>query len=120
MTMTEHRLDVHRPSWSRPESYAEAVVDLDAIRHNTALLCAAAQGGLMAVVKANAFGHGAVPVARMALDSGASWLGVTSVLEALELREAGITAPVLAWMHLPDDDLRPVICHGIDLAVSSF
>ena len=73
----------------------------------------------MAVVKANGFGHGAVPVARTVLASGASWLGVTSVAEALELREAGITAPVLAWMHLPHDDLRPVIDHGIDLAVSS-
>lgn len=104
---------------TRHSSYAEAVVDLDAIRHNTALLKAATQGGLMAVVKANGFGHGAVPVARTALASGASWLGVTSVVEALELREAGIRAPVLAWLHLPGDDLSPVVRARIDLSVSS-
>src|SRR6476620_6505490 len=98
---------------------AEAVVDLGAIAHNTALLKAVTHGGLMAVVKANAFGHGAVPVDRTALATGASWLGVTSVPEAMELRTAGISAPVLAWMHLPYDDLRPVVCEGIDLAVSS-
>ena len=119
MTMTEPALDVRHAPWSQPDAYAEAVVDLDAIRHNTGLLSATARGGLMAVVKANAFGHGAVPVARTALAGGATWLGVTSVAEALELREAGITAPVLAWMHLPDDDLRPVIGHDIDLAVAT-
>jgi alanine racemase len=119
MTMTEQRLEVGSPPWLPSDSYAEAVVDLDAIRHNTALLSDAARGGLMAVVKANAFGHGAVPVARTALASGASWLGVTSVAEALELRNAGISAPVLAWMHLPDDDLWPVIDQDVDLAVSS-
>lgn len=97
----------------------EAVVDLDAIRHNTSLLSAAATGDLMAVVKANAFGHGVVPVARTALASGATWLGVTSVGEALELRAAGIDAPLLAWMHLPDDDMRPVVGNDIDLSVSS-
>lgn len=97
----------------------EAVVDLDAIWHNTSLLSATANGALMAVVKANAFGHGAVPVARTALASGATWLGVTSVTEALELRAAGIDAPVLAWMHLPDVDMRPVVANDIDLSVSS-
>ncbi len=119
MTMTERAVDLGHASWDRTDAYAEAVVDLDAIRHNTAILSSTARGGLMAVVKANAFGHGAVPVARTALASGATWLGVTSVAEALELREAGITAPVLAWMHLPDQGLRPVIGHDIDLAVAS-
>jgi alanine racemase len=58
---------------------AEAFVDLGAIAHNTAVLAKAAGGaGLMAVVKANGFGHGAAPVARTALEHGASWLGVTS------------------------------------------
>src|SRR6478752_8437265 len=98
---------------------AEAVVDLGAIAHNTALLKAVTHGGLMAVVKANAFGHGAVPVARTALATGASWLGVTSIAEALELRAADISAPVLAWMHLPQDDLTPAVRHDIDLSVST-
>ncbi|MEU9126853.1 alanine racemase [Kitasatospora sp. NPDC048540] len=99
--------------------YAEAVVDLAAVAHNTALLAAHTRGALMAVVKADGFGHGAVPVARTALAHGASWLGVTSTTEALALRAAGITAPVLSWMHLPDEDFTPALLAGIDLAVSS-
>src|SRR4051812_5928853 len=95
--------------------FAEAVVDLAAIAHNTAVLTEAARGGVMAVVKANGFGHGAVPVSRTALDAGASWLGVTSIAEGLELRAADISAPLLAWMHLPADDLAPVVRHAIDL-----
>ena len=105
------------PGWGG--SYAEAVIDLDAIRHNTALLSRAATGGLMAVVKANGFGHGAVQVARTALASGAGWLGVTSLAEAEQLRRARIEEPVLAWMHLPTDDVRAAIRHRIDLSVSS-
>ena len=53
----------------------------------------------MAVVKADAFGHGAVPVARSCLAAGASWLGVTRIGEGIELRRAGLTAPLLAWLH---------------------
>ncbi|GAA1217577.1 alanine racemase [Kitasatospora nipponensis] len=99
--------------------YAEAVIDLAAIAHNTEVLAAHARGALLAVVKADGFGHGAVPVARTALAAGASWLGVTSVREALELRAAGITAPVLSWLHLPDEDFAPALRAGIDLSVSS-
>ena len=69
-------------------------VDLDAIRANVASLCAvAAPAALLAVVKANGYGHGAVPVARAALDAGASWLGVARVEEGEQLRAAGIDAP---------------------------
>ncbi|MFJ1705879.1 alanine racemase [Kitasatospora sp. NPDC088346] len=99
--------------------YAEAVVDLAAVAHNTELLAARARGALMAVVKADGFGHGAVQVARTALAHGASWLGVTSTAEALALRAEGITAPVLSWMHLPDEDFTPALLAGVDLAVSS-
>src|SRR5882672_6385275 len=53
---------------------------------------------VMAVVKADAYGHGSVPAARAALAGGATWLGVAFVDEALTLRVAGITAPVLAWL----------------------
>ena len=89
-----------------PDARAEAVVDLAAIRHNVEVLLAAAAPGaaLMAVVKADGYGHGAVPVARAALAAGASWLGVCTLEEALQLRAAGIAAPVLCWLHLPDDD----------------
>ncbi|MEV6681697.1 alanine racemase [Streptomyces erythrochromogenes] len=99
---------------------SEAVVDLEAVAHNTRVLCARAPGSLMmAVVKADGFGHGAVQVARTALAHGADWLGVSSPAEALALREAGITAPVLAWMHVPDEDLTAVLRQEIDLSVAS-
>lgn len=81
-----------------------AVIDLAAIEHNAALLLRAASGAaLMAVVKANGFGHGSVEVARAALAGGATWLGVTSWAEARELRDAGIRAPILMWLYGPDD-----------------
>ncbi len=71
-------------------------VDLDAIRANVASLRAvAAPAALLAVVKANGYGHGAVPVARAALDAGASWLGVARVEEGEQLRDAGIDAPIM-------------------------
>jgi len=74
-----------------------AEVDLDAIAHNARGLKERAGEGteLMAVVKANAYGHGAVPVARTALENGASRLAVNRVLEGVELRQAGLTAPIL-------------------------
>ncbi|WP_425566515.1 alanine racemase [Pseudonocardia halophobica] len=101
---------------------AEAVVDLGAIRQNVALLSGSARESgaqTMAVVKADGYGHGAVEVGRAALAAGATWLGVCTIEEALELREAGITAPVLSWLHLPDDDFAPAIAADVDLSVSS-
>jgi alanine racemase len=99
---------------------AEAVVDLAAVRHNVEVLTAAAPGAaVMAVVKADGYGHGAVPVARAALDAGAAWLGVCTLDEALELRGDGIGAPVLSWLHLPDEDFAPAVAAGIDLSVAS-
>jgi alanine racemase len=98
---------------------AEAVVDLAAVAHNTRVLAGRAGTALMAVVKADAFGHGVVPVARTALAHGASWLGVTSSAEAARLREAGITAPMLSWLHLADQDFGASILSGVDLGVSS-
>jgi alanine racemase len=98
----------------------EAAVDLAAVRHNVAVLAAAAAGAAtMAVVKAEGYGHGAVPVARAALAAGATWLGVCTLDEALELRGAGIDAPVLSWLHLPDEDFAPAVAAGIDLSVAS-
>ncbi|TDC82880.1 alanine racemase [Micromonospora sp. KC606] len=98
---------------------AEAVVDLDAIARNTALLAGRTTARLMAVVKADGFGHGLVPVARTALAHGASWLGVTSCAEALQLRAAGVTAPILSWLHGHDEDFRAVVAAGVELSVAS-
>src|SRR3954467_2508554 len=81
-----------------------AVVDLDAVAANVAALRRAAGGAeLMAVVKADGYGHGMVPVARAALAGGADRLGVAHLREALELRAAAVDAPVLAWLTVPLD-----------------
>ncbi|PWR08196.1 alanine racemase [Micromonospora acroterricola] len=98
---------------------AEAVVDLGAIAGNVRTIASVVGTGLMAVVKADGFGHGAVPVARAALGAGAGWLGVTSAPEALALRAAGITAPTLSWLHRPDDDFGALIAAGVDIGVST-
>jgi alanine racemase len=100
-------------------SLAEAVVDLDAIRHNVAIIAAGTQAAVMAVVKADGFGHGLVPVARAALDAGATWLGVTSAAEALALRAAGLDAPTLTWLHRPDEDFTPLIEANVDVSAAS-
>jgi alanine racemase len=99
---------------------AEAVVDLDAIAHNVrALREHAGSAQVMAVVKADGYGHGAAPVARAALAAGAAELGVATVDEALALRANGITAPVLAWLHRPGTDFAPALRADVQIAVSS-
>jgi alanine racemase len=98
-----------------------AVIDLSAIRHNVrrvAELAAPAQ--VMAVVKADAYGHGALPVAKAALEAGATWLGTAHVTESLALRAAGITAPLLAWLHTSDTPFEEAIAAHIDLGVSGW
>ena len=92
-------------------------VDLSAVAANTALLAARATGRLMAVVKADGFGHGAVDVARTALTNGATSLGVTSLAEAWPLRDAGLDAPVLSWLNPVDADFATAVERRIDLAV---
>ena len=98
----------------------EAVVDLAAIRGNVATLKAGTRAQVMAVVKADGYGHGLLPSARAALDGGASWLGVAIVEEALALRADGITAPILAWLWTPGEDevIRRALSADIDLSVS--
>ena len=101
----------------------EAVVDLDAIRHNVAAM--KPEGvELLAVVKANAYGHGATEIAAAVLEAGASRLGVALVEEGLELREAGIEAPILILSECPpgaesaaiDADLTPTLYTGAGLS----
>ncbi len=107
--MTDAVPDV-RPTWGE--------VDLDAVRANTRRLAALAEpAALLAVVKADGYGHGAVPVARATLDAGASWLGVALVEEGTALRAAGLEPPVLvlseppaaAAGHVVDARLTPVV-----------
>jgi alanine racemase len=102
-------------------SRTEAVIDLAAIRHNVETLSARTSAEVMAVVKADGYGHGLLPSARAALAGGATWLGTAIIGECLQLRAAGITAPLLAWLWTPDEteDVRRAVEHGIDLSVSS-
>ncbi|MFU8873162.1 alanine racemase [Micromonospora sp. SL4-19] len=97
----------------------EAVVDLGAIAANLRTIAAMARTPLMAVVKADGFGHCAVPVARAAVAAGATWLGTTSAAEALELRDAGLTTPILSWLHPVDEDFGRLIDTRVDISVSS-
>lgn len=98
---------------------AEVRVDLGAIRANAALLASGTTAQVMAVVKADGYGHGAVPVARAALEGGASWLGVCTLPEALDLRKAGLTAPILAWLWMPGQEVPEAVAQDVDLGVSS-
>ena len=103
-----------------PGVLAEAVVDLGAIAHNVRVLREHAGGArVMAVVKADGYGHGATRVARTALAAGAAELGVATVDEALALRADGITAPVLAWLHPPGIDFGPALLADVEIAVSA-
>lgn len=94
------------------------VVDLNAIRHNVRVLRECAGVSLMAVVKANGYGHGIVPVARAALQAGAAWCGVACLPEAVTLREAGITAPILVMGYTPASLAHEAI--AFDLRVNLF
>jgi len=98
---------------------AEVRVDLDAIRDNVANLRARTTAELMAAVKADGYGHGMLPSARAALAGGATWLGVATLGEALELRAAGLTAPVLAWLHAPGMPLHEGVAADVDLSGAS-
>lgn len=99
---------------------AEAVVDLDAIAHNVRVMQEhAGSARVMAVVKADGYGHGATAVARTALAAGAAELGVATVGEALALRHDGITAPVLSWLNAPGTDYAAALRSGVEIAVSS-
>jgi alanine racemase len=103
-----------------PGVLAEAMVDLGAVEHNVRVLCEhAGRAQVMAVVKADGYGHGATRVARAALAAGAAELGVATVDEALALRADGITAPVLAWLHPPGIDFGPALLADVQIAVSS-
>jgi alanine racemase len=98
----------------------EAVIDLDAFRHNVRTLAALAKPAeTMLAVKADAYGHGMVPIARAALEAGATSLAVLDIPAALALRDAGITAPIFAWMHDPDALFGAAAEADIDLGISA-
>jgi alanine racemase len=101
------------------DSRAEVVVDLDAIAANVATLRERVGRPLMAVVKADGYGHGMVPAARAALAGGADSLGVAVVEEALALRAAGVTAPLLAWLNGPGEDFAAALTADVEVSVNA-
>ncbi|MGZ4549726.1 MAG: alanine racemase [Blastococcus sp.] len=101
------------------EPRAEVVVDLDAIAANTAALRERVGRPLMAVVKADGYGHGMLPAARAVLAGGADALGVAVIEEALSLRAAGITAPLLAWLNAPGEDYAAALVADVEVSVNA-
>ena len=107
-------------SWDVPPPQAEAVIDLDAYRDNLATLAACApNSALMAVVKADAYGHGMQQCAKAAREAGATWLGVATIAEALALRAAGDTGNLLCWLASPGVDFAAAIDAEIEVTASS-
>jgi len=91
----------------------------DAVAANVHRVREATGARIMAVVKADGYGHGALVVAESALAAGATWLGVTDVAEAVALREAGIEVPILSWLNPAGADACVAARHRIDIAVGS-
>ena len=119
----EHRLELYTEQrWDfLPRQRAWVEVDLDALAHNVGQIrgILAPAADLLAVVKADAYGHGAIGVAQTALQAGATWLGVATVVEGIELRRAGINAPILLLgaVHTPTEiqaiaqwQIQPTLC----------
>ncbi|MEN9517284.1 MAG: hypothetical protein RLZZ159_1150 [Actinomycetota bacterium] len=98
---------------------AEAIIDLSAIEKNIKKLLSHSGKPALAVVKADAYGHGLIPVANRAIKAGATWLGVALLEEAIALRESGVQAPILAWLTPVTDDFETALQNEIDLAVPS-
>ena len=99
----------------------QAIIDLSAIANNIRHLREiAAPAKFMAVVKADAYGHGMVQVARTAVAAGAQWLGTAHVSEGLALRAAGLDVPVLSWLHTPDTNFMAAVANEIDLGCSGW
>lgn len=109
----------------------ELIIDLDAIAKNLNTMRektvrAKADTGstikvsmVMAVVKADAYGHGMIPVAKKLEAAGADYLGVADISEALQLREAGIDLPILAWLHPAEENFIAAISSGVELGVAN-
>ena len=98
----------------------ELVIDLDAVVHNLDVMRSRAGGAMvMGVVKANGYGHGMIEIAKTLESAGVDYLGVADNEEALALREAGVTVPVLTWLQHPEDDFKAAVSANIDLGLSS-
>ena len=100
-------------------SRATAEVDLSAIAHNLKLIKEKTNSQVLAVVKADAYGHGLIPVAKAAVAAGADWLGTALLEEGLALRAAGVKTPLICWLTPIGEEFKLAITQDIDLSVSS-
>ena len=108
------------PTSSAPGAPSSAVVDLHAIESNVRVLREhAPTAELLAVVKADGYGHGLLPSARAARRGGATWLGTAQLGEALALRTGGVPGRLLSWLHVPGTDFAAAIDADIDVTVSA-
>ena len=98
----------------------EALIDTTAITENVRHLRRLTDSDVIAVVKADGYGHGAVRSANAALVGGANRIGVAEIAEGLALRRAGIDAPILAWLHAPGASFAEAAAAGLELGISSF
>jgi len=95
-------------------------INLDAIKNNVRFILKRSKVQVMAIVKANAYGHGAVPIAQAALEAGATWCGVARVNEALELRQAGLDCPILILGYTPEARYKEMVANRISMTVWDF
>lgn len=102
-----------------PGVMREARIDVGAITANVRHLRRLTDSEIIAVVKADGYGHGAVRTAAAALDGGATRLGVADIGEALALRRGGIMAPILAWLHAPGANFTEAASAGVELGISN-
>ncbi|MBG6107350.1 alanine racemase [Frigoribacterium sp. CG_9.8] len=118
MTQPEHPTSAVYSSLN-PTPLATRIVDHGAIARNIGRIREITATPILAVVKADGFGHGIIEVATTALRSGAAWLGIATVDEALALRSAGIDAPVLCWLADPWCDLRAAIAQDVTISCAN-
>ena len=100
-----------------PRAYVE--IDLTALASNINKLRSGSSAKFLAVVKANAYGHGLIPIARAAVGNGADYLGTALVSEAIAIRDAGINSKILAWLISPGDEIEPALQKNIELSTGS-
>lgn len=100
-------------------SRAVAEINLNAIESNLKFIKGKTNAQLLAVVKADAYGHGLIPVSKSAIEAGANWLGTALLEEAITLRENGIKVPIIAWLTPCGEDFKSAINLNIDLSISS-
>jgi alanine racemase len=98
---------------------AEAIIDLSALERNVKRLLSGTNAAGLAVVKADAYGHGLLPIANRAVAAGAKWVGTALLEESIKLREGGIKTPIIAWLTPIHDDFESALRNQIDLAIPS-